>query len=150
ETPAASDQTPDARPQMGGTLTTSMLSPGAQTHLPNWEMSSGGDWNIAYNFYDTIVEYDESANAVSTGLASAWEQPDNNVCLISFRPDVSFRDGTPFSAEAFKYNIDYSRDPANRATGRYQVEYVDRVDVVDEFTAQVVLDSFNADFILQL
>jgi peptide/nickel transport system substrate-binding protein len=52
---------------------------------------------------------------------------------------VTFHDGTPFDAEAVKYNFDRMRDPEFGSTRAGELVFVDDVTVDDDFTVTVTL-----------
>jgi len=52
---------------------------------------------------------------------------------------VKFQDGTPFNADAVKWNIEYTQDPANKARKRSQLEDIKDVVAVDENTVRINL-----------
>ena len=72
-------------------------------------------------------------------LATSYETSEDGLALtIKLREGVVFHDGTPFNAEAVKYNIERSKTlpGSNRAS---ELEQVESVDVVDEYTVQLNL-----------
>jgi peptide/nickel transport system substrate-binding protein len=76
-------------------------------------------------------------------LAESWDiSPDGLSYTFHLRQGISFQDGTPFNAEAVKYNLDRIMDPATQSEeaighmGPYE-----STEVVDEYTAVVHLSS---------
>jgi glutathione transport system substrate-binding protein len=57
------------------------------------------------------------------------------------RKGISFHDGTPFDAAAVKFNFERVADPANHLKHYSLLAMLDRVDVVDQYTAKAVLKS---------
>ncbi len=91
--------------------------------------------------YDTLV-YMTAENKFVPGLAESWTvSPDGLSYTFKLRKDVKFHDGTPFNAQAVKDNLDRVLDPATKSgkaaalLGPYK-----GTEVVDEFTAKVILD----------
>lgn len=79
-------------------------------------------------------------------LAERWEVlPDGKTWTFYLRKGVKFHDGTPFNAEAVKWNIDRQIVPghpgavAKMPMAKMLWGSVDRVVVVDEYTLQIVL-----------
>jgi peptide/nickel transport system substrate-binding protein len=71
-------------------------------------------------------------------------EPDDTGAVWTMRlhPDIKFSDGTPLDAEAIKYNIERSADPATGS--RFEPEARDLVlEVLDELTLQVTLPEPN-------
>ncbi|CAN5782326.1 ABC transporter substrate-binding protein [soil metagenome] len=72
-------------------------------------------------------------------LAESYETSEDGLTLtMKLREGVTFHDGTPFNAEAVKYNIERSKTlpGSNRAS---ELEQVESVEVVDEYTVQLNL-----------
>jgi len=87
---------------------------------------------------ETLVINDGTGTFVP-GLAESWEMSDDGLSLtLHLREGVLFHDGTPFNAEAVKYNLDRIMDPATESEeaighlGPYA-----STEVVDEKTAIV-------------
>jgi peptide/nickel transport system substrate-binding protein len=75
-------------------------------------------------------------------LAKSWSvSPDGLVWTLELRQDVKFHDGTPFNAEAVKFNLDRFLDPANRAPFRFLIARITKVEVAGEFTVKLHLDA---------
>jgi len=63
---------------------------------------------------ETLVIMDENL-AFVPGLATEWETSDDGkVYTFKLREGISFHDGTPFNAEAVKYNLDRVVDPTTK------------------------------------
>ena len=72
-------------------------------------------------------------------LATGHSTSEDGMTLtITLRDDVTFHDGTPFNAEAVKYNIERSKTlpGSNRAS---ELEQVDTVTVIDDTTVELTL-----------
>jgi peptide/nickel transport system substrate-binding protein len=75
-------------------------------------------------------------------LAESWESAEDGLSFtFVLREDVIFHDGTPFNAEAVKFNLDRVADPETGALYAFDDlgPYVS-TDVVDEFTVTVNMD----------
>ena len=72
-------------------------------------------------------------------LATSWESnPEGTVWTFTLREDVTFQDGTPFNAEAVKYNIERIKAPETASVQMAaDLGPIESVDVVDEFTVQL-------------
>lgn len=92
---------------------------------------------VVDNIFDTLVTRDED-EALVPSLAESWEQVEDTVWEFTLRDDVEFTNGEPFNAEAVKYSIDRVLDPENQAPTLSYISTVDAVNVVDEYTVQVV------------
>src|SRR5690625_2994146 len=75
------------------------------SHLdPHRETGGPSSRSVLYMFFDTLVELDPSGEYIP-GLAKSWVLDEQGTQLtFELRSDVTFHDGTPFNAEAVKYN----------------------------------------------
>lgn len=101
---------------------------------------SAVDRQVYQNLYDKLVDTDENLVIVPM-LATAWTiSPDGKTVTFKLRQGVKFHDGTPFTAEAVKYNFDRMRDPKFPSVRRSEIAPVANVTAVDPATVQVTLE----------
>ena len=76
------------------------------------------------------------------GLALSWQSsPDYKEWTFKLRPGVKFHDGTPFNAEAVKFNFDRMLKIKKTALGDYlKFGMPDGVQVIDDLTVKVPLN----------
>ncbi len=102
----------------------------------------GGLPNILVNkvLYSTLVKYDPKNWQPVGDLAERWSLGDDKLTwTFNLRRNVTWHDGTPFTARDVKFTIE--RLWLNPAVGYYQranFESISRVDIVDDFTARIV------------
>jgi peptide/nickel transport system substrate-binding protein len=104
--------------------------------------------------YDSLVFWSPDDQEFYPYLAESWEVSDNFMSYtFHLRPDVTFHDGTPFNAEAVKFNFDRivsvvaeECPQASVAQSRLGKTYIG-TDVIDEFTAQVNFSAANPIFL---
>ena len=91
--------------------------------------------------YDTLVYQDADTGEFVPGLAERWTvSDDGRLYTFYLRQDVTFHDGTPFSAQAVQFNLDRIANPDTASQkaifmlGPYQ-----RTEVVDEYTVRIHL-----------
>ena len=153
----SADRTADGRgtvcvgtgePESGGTF---RFSTGAlpeafdPVKLEPSAVSGGGLGEYFALFGALVVEDRSSENNVEMVLAESVESSDGGLTwLLSLRPDIRFTDGTPFDAEAVKFNWDRIADPANASPSFAEVEEIASYEVVDPLTLEVTLESPNA------
>jgi peptide/nickel transport system substrate-binding protein len=104
-----------------------------------------------YEIYDRLVNQDLSIDAttppIGPGLATSWEiSPDATVYTFKLRQGVNFHDGTPFDADAVKFNIErvtkkdhpfyYERGAGATSVGWGRVA---AVEAVDKYTVRLRL-----------
>ncbi|MFW5644077.1 MAG: ABC transporter substrate-binding protein, partial [Alkalispirochaeta sp.] len=69
------------------------------------------DFRILVNIYEGLVQFQDGSLTVEPALARSWEiSDDGRVYTFHLREGVSFHDGTPFNAEAVKFNFDRMLD----------------------------------------
>jgi len=94
------------QPRRGGTLRISMpYNPAALDPMTGRNQP---DFNALYALYDALVDFDPDTLEMKPGLAKAWNFPDSTTLVMDLREGVEFHDGTPFDAEAVKFNLDRS------------------------------------------
>lgn len=112
-----------------------------QTHDPH-VTSSISDNLFIMAVYDRLVELTPDGK-LYPGLATEWTtSPDGLVWTFKLRKGVKFHDGTPFNAEAVKFNFDRIVDPATKS--QYAVFILGPYDssaIVDEYTVQLKMKS---------
>jgi peptide/nickel transport system substrate-binding protein len=99
----------------------------------NWQAGQ-----VIRNVTDPLLVVDDDGN-LHPGLAESWEQPDDLMSItFQLRQDVKFHDGTPFNAEALKFNFDRIMDPATESMGAADfMRPYDRTEIVDEYTVRI-------------
>jgi len=89
--------------------------------------------------YDSLLYYTEDGS-LTGHLATEWSaDPENAILYFTLREGVNFSDGTPFNAEAAKWNIEKYKE-----TGRSEVTYVDTVTCSGEYSLEIKLTSWNS------
>ncbi|MGH2561559.1 MAG: ABC transporter substrate-binding protein [Thermomicrobiales bacterium] len=113
----------------------------------SWDLTKSTwiTWQAVHFLYNRLLTFD-AAEELQPGLAVAWEVSDDGLeYRLTLRDGVTFHDGTPFNAETVKFNIQRHIDmPDSAFYATY--EAVDRVEVVDELTAKIVLREVRPDF----
>jgi len=132
----------------GGTLRV-----GLNADPPNMDphqSSAAVDRQVFQNLFDKLVDINEHLEIVPM-LATSWTITNNGrTYTLKLRPNVVFHDGTPFNAEAVKYNFDRMLDPAMASPRRSEVNLVQRVTVVDPLTVQFDLEKPFSPFLAVL
>jgi peptide/nickel transport system substrate-binding protein len=115
------------------------------------------DFRILVNIYDGLVRYADGTLEVEPALATDWTISDDGMSYtFNLREGVTFHDGTPFNAEAVKFNFDrmLDEDHPYYDTGPFPLSFnfsaVDSVNVIDEHTVEFVLTEPFAPFLSNL
>lgn len=136
--PAATQPGGDAgSPVRGGTLKVALedefrtLDPHRSTALIERQ--------VFYNMFDSLVTIDKSLKIVPA-LAESWEiSADSKSYVFRLRKNVKFHDGTPFDAEAVRFNIMDHIVKATRNPRQAELASIQNVEVVDPSTVRFVL-----------
>jgi peptide/nickel transport system substrate-binding protein len=124
-----------------------------------------GGWStyqITYQIFEGLVKEDltradEPTPPLVPGLATSWTISDDGlVYTFKLRENVIFHDGTPFDAEAVKFNFDRfwneeSPDfyPKAKAYVIAYTKWIKSVEVVDPMTVRVTLSAPNYQWLRQ-
>ncbi len=115
------------------------------------------DFRILVNLYEGLVAYEPGTLEVAPALATDWEiSEDGTEYTFTLREDVTFHDGTPFNAEAVKFNFDRMLDEEHpyHDTGPFPLAFffssVEEAEVVDEYTVKFHLSEPYAPFLSNL
>jgi peptide/nickel transport system substrate-binding protein len=98
---------------------------------------------VGSNVFDGLVSRNLDLE-IGPGLATSWEfvDEDNTRLRFKLREGVTFHNGEPFNAEAVKFTFDRLLGKEG-AAGPQQENYtsIDHVEIVDEYTVDLVLGS---------
>jgi peptide/nickel transport system substrate-binding protein len=98
------------------------------------------DRNAHYQVYDSLVRIDQTGKIIPW-LAEKWDtSADGKQVTFTLRKGVKFHDGTPFDADAVKWNIDRYRNTDGSAR-KGELAPVASVDVVDASTVRFNLSA---------
>ena len=98
------------------------------------------DRQVYQSLFDKLLDTDDNL-AIVPMLALSWTiSSDGKTVTFRLRQGVKFHDGTPFNAEAVKYNLDRMQDPNFPSARRSEVRPVQNVTVVDPYTVQFTLE----------
>lgn len=133
--PAAS---PKGEPKQGGRIVVGR--PSDAISLDPHQATTAPEVWVYNNIIETLVNLDETMK-VQPGLAQSWEWVNDTTLRFHLRKDVKFHDGTPFNAEAVKFNIERVINPKSPARGRSWLGPVSGANVVDEYTVDILTSS---------
>jgi peptide/nickel transport system substrate-binding protein len=130
-----------ASAQGGGQAGT--LRVGLDSDPPNMDphrSTAAVDRQVYQNLYDKLVDTDANLTIIPM-LAASWTiSPDGRAVTFKLRQGVKFHDGTPFNAEAVKYNFDRMKDPKFPSARRSEILTVTGATVVDPYTVRLNLE----------
>jgi peptide/nickel transport system substrate-binding protein len=92
--------------------------------------------NVNNQIFDGLVRMDANMQ-LTPMLAESWEMKDAQNFTLHLRKGVKFHDGSDFTAKDVKFTLDRILDPATKSTLRSYIAFVDKVDIVDDYTVLV-------------
>ncbi|HEV7344462.1 MAG TPA: ABC transporter substrate-binding protein [Devosia sp.] len=119
--------------------------------------TAANDFRIAVNLYDGLVRNKPGTLEIEPALATDWTISEDGLeYTFNLREGVTFHDGTPFNAEAVKFNFDrmLNEDHPFASTGPFPLSFyfsaVENVEVVDDMTVKFTLNEPFAPFMSNL
>ena len=113
--------------------------------------SSRYDAVVISALYDALVFRNNDGDYVPW-LAESWDvSADGLVWTFQLRNDVTFHDGTPFNAEAVKFNFDRAVDPETKSqAAKGQLGACSDTQVLGEYEVQITCSAVHASFLERL
>jgi len=141
-------------PVTGGTLVVLF----SEENLASQYIPEGTDTAppITSQIFDTLIAQDPRDLTFHPGLAKSWEiAPDGKSITLYLREDVTFHDGTPFNAQAVKYNLDFiATSPRTRGKAAYALLGVGKTykgcEVLDDYTVKISWSELRPDMLAML
>jgi peptide/nickel transport system substrate-binding protein len=149
--PAPTSPGPGAQPQAPAAGATAQ--PGAQATTPQGTItvaqgidadtldpqrtSTAAAWSVTLNVYDTLFTRDTEGK-LQPGLALSYRSVDDRTWEVKLRPNVTFHNGEPMDAEAVKFSLERAINPDTKSVFASTLGTIERVDVVDPLTVNVV------------
>lgn len=95
---------------------------------------------VINTIFDTLVRWkDTKLSEVVPDLAESWSKSEDGLrWTFKLRHNIKFHDGTPFDAEAVKFNLDRLSDPALGSPNRSLFTGIGQVNVLDSHTVEIV------------
>ena len=131
--PVAEEPAAAEGPKAGGSLTVGVPS---IVHLDVVGVNQYGLNEVAQLFYETLVDRDVNGEIQPLLIKEISISEDGLTHTWMLQEGVKFHDGTPFNAEAVKWNLDRK---INNALSMADSIPWNAIEVVDEYTVQVTL-----------
>ena len=113
---------------IGATSDAVTLDPHGENDQPSSRVRS--------QIYETLVKMETNLDLVP-GLATEWEQIDDTTWEFKLREGVMFHNGEEFTAEDAKFTLERLADPETAADGAHIVDFLDYVEVIDDYTIRL-------------
>lgn len=91
--------------------------------------------DIQENIYESLTQLDEDLN-VQPQLAESWDAVEEDVWEFKLREGVKFHDGSDFTADVVKSNIERVLDDKVASPRKFLFEMVTDIEVVDDYTVR--------------
>jgi ABC-type transport system substrate-binding protein len=97
--------------------------------------------------YDVLVRYDENFT-IQPRLADSWDiAPDGKSITFHLKKGIKFSDGTPFNADAVKYNLEVYAPSGVKTPSQTKIV---SMDVIDDNTLRLNLKAYDSTIFLDL
>ncbi|MFW5789753.1 MAG: glutathione ABC transporter substrate-binding protein [Bacillota bacterium] len=91
---------------------------------------------VRSQIYEPLVKMNTDLELVP-GLATEWEQIDDTTWEFKLREGVMFHNGEEFTAEDAKFTLERLADPETAADGAHIVDFLESVEIVDDYTIRI-------------
>jgi peptide/nickel transport system permease protein/peptide/nickel transport system substrate-binding protein len=118
------------------------------TSLDPQRGSSAFETTILWALYDALIDFEPETLEPRPGLAESWDQSDPSVLTLQLREGVVFHDGTPFNAEAVKFNLE--RAAAEGSNIAPDVSRIASIEVLGEYEVQLNLSEPDTSLLMTL
>jgi ABC-type transport system substrate-binding protein len=140
--PAQPQQPQPTQPEQPAPAVPQTLTIASGTDIENMNIrrvTSSPSFSVLEHVYETLF-YMTPEGELEPLLAESIDAGDaENSFVIRLRQGVQFTDGTPFNAEAVKANLDWILE--NTPVFGFLINRIQQVNVVDEYTVELILDS---------
>lgn len=100
--------------------------------------NSGPDFEVTRQIFDTLVVRNEKTGEYEPNLATSWELINDTTWRLKLRQGVTFHNGEPFNAAAVKFSMERYVNPNLKSPHAGVLSFLDQVDVIDDYTVDVV------------
>ena len=101
-------------------------------------------FTLQHQIFETLVAIDFNEQQVRPVLAEKWEITKQKNIRFFLRRGVHFHNGEDFTAASVKFSIDLMKDPRNKFGGRFLLDTIAAVQVIDDYTVEFVLNGPDA------
>jgi peptide/nickel transport system substrate-binding protein len=120
-------------------------------HLDPTSAAAGAIDQVLYaNVFEGLTRF-ASDGLVKAGLAERWEISEDGLQYTFYlQPDVTFHDGTDFTADDVKFSLDRARAEGSQNAQKALFEGIDSVEVLDDLTVRVTLKAPDGNFLFNM
>lgn len=92
---------------------------------------------MSHAVWDTLIYRDPVTNEYKPQLATSWKWVDDKTLELELRQGVKFHNGEEFDADDVVYTLNFTSDPANKATAQQNINWVEKAEKVDKFKVRI-------------
>jgi peptide/nickel transport system substrate-binding protein len=133
--PTAAPAVAPTGPTRGGAISIGVSREAVELDV---QIGSGSVRQYSRTLFNAITRVDLKGQ-VTGELVESWAQPDPTTYVFTLRRGITFHDGTPWNAQAFKYNVDRVRNPDTKSLFLSEYANVVATEVVDDRTLRITL-----------
>ena len=134
---------PADKPVRGGTLRLAVSQYIGNMNPNRWPVN---DWVSLSYFHEKLMVNDGAYRPTVPYVAESVVREGANAVVITLRPGIQFHDGTPLTAEAVKYQLDWIRKPENAAWTLGQLADLDGIEVLGPLKLRLAIKQPWASF----
>ena len=95
--------------------------------------------NTAHQIFDYPLYRDPKTMKIVPGLVESWKYIDDKTLDLRIRKGVSFTNGEPVNAEAFKFTFEFMLHPDSKIVTRQNISWLDRVEILDDLNVRLIM-----------
>jgi peptide/nickel transport system substrate-binding protein len=122
----------------GGTLI--FLAEGDADDLNPLTFDNTQSYQVVHLLFRALARRDSSLSNYVPDLLASWERPDPSTVLLKVRPNLTWHDGRPVTAEDIVFTIERQQDSATASPRQADVAAVTSARAVDPQTVEVKLN----------
>jgi len=101
--------------------------------------NDGPSIKVWTQMHDNLIQLNEDMEIVP-GLAHDWEQIDDLTWEFRLNQGVLFHNGQELTAEDVKFSLERLIDPEISAPGAFIVDFIESVEIIDQYTVQITTE----------
>jgi peptide/nickel transport system substrate-binding protein len=138
------------RDKRGGDYRTVQSSDAVSFHpYVTVDASSSGYQGMVYS--GDLINVDENTLEYIPWAAERYEISDDGLTFTFYlRKDLKWSDGTPITAQDYKWTYDQVMDPVNEYPYRSQVDFIKSYEALDDYTIQAKIEEIHAPALLNI
>jgi peptide/nickel transport system substrate-binding protein len=98
---------------------------------------------VGWHLFDNLISRDPMTMKPVPHLAESWRLINDLTWEFKLRHGVKFHNGEPFDAATVKYNLERVLNPDQKSPQRGNIAWIERVDVVDDYTVRLLTKEPN-------